>query len=372
MIRLRLKAQFPDQREPFVAKLNAAGPQGAPPNVNGPVARTWRDERGRICCDLEGYRFSLLDEPETSVDGDVFILVPKRGVAMRLIRRGSIHNSLLFTERCDQLCVMCSQPPKRSNDSWLFPLYRQAIALADEGSVIGITGGEPTLYKDELLALLSYIAEVRPDIQFHILSNGQHLTRADVPALRSVHERLKIQWGIPLYSSEPGEHNEIVGKAGAFARLMEGLLLLGASGANIELRTVVLKKNVLSLARLAAYVGRNLDFVRFWAIMATEPIGYAKANFDDVYFDHSIFFAPVGAALDMARLFDIETALYNFPHCTVPAEYRRACVSSISDWKNKYLPVCEGCEAKSACCGFFEWYNSRWRFEGVKAIKGGN
>ena len=53
--------------------------------------------------------------PAADLDGDVVLVHPsadRPGRIERLLRAGSPHNTLLVTERCDQLCVMCSQPPR--------------------------------------------------------------------------------------------------------------------------------------------------------------------------------------------------------------------------------------------------------------------
>ena len=49
------------------------------------------------------------------LNGAVLLIDPERGIAERILRAGSQHNTLLVTERCDQLCVMCSQPPKKTH-----------------------------------------------------------------------------------------------------------------------------------------------------------------------------------------------------------------------------------------------------------------
>ena len=56
------------------------------------------------------------------LDGDVVLVTPSQGRVERLIRKNSRHNTLLVTERCDQLCVMCSQPPKKNPRGSLRPL----------------------------------------------------------------------------------------------------------------------------------------------------------------------------------------------------------------------------------------------------------
>ena len=73
-----------------------------------------------------------------------------------LWRATSPHNSVLLTERCDNYCLMCSQPPRDIDDGYLldrtFELIRQ---LPPDVEQILYTGGEPTLYGDRFLDLLS-------------------------------------------------------------------------------------------------------------------------------------------------------------------------------------------------------------------------
>jgi hypothetical protein len=79
-------------------------------------------------------------------DGDVVRLEPERSAIHALYRRNSRSNSLLVTERCNNYCVMCSQPPKARDDSWIINDLMQAIPLmSPETTEIGITGGEPSL-----------------------------------------------------------------------------------------------------------------------------------------------------------------------------------------------------------------------------------
>src|SRR5438128_12496952 len=43
--------------------------------------------------------------------GDV-VSLDSRGYVRTLYRRGSPHNAIFATDRCNSFCVMCSQPPK--------------------------------------------------------------------------------------------------------------------------------------------------------------------------------------------------------------------------------------------------------------------
>ena len=363
MINLTFSADISWSGPPIVVKLVfGASPAGdiAEYSICG--------DTGIVSAEHEMGKFSFIPPQSDDFEGDILLLDPKRNRLQRLFRANSRHNTLLITERCDQLCVMCSQPPRNTNDRWRFPLYIKAITMAPDNATICLSGGEPTLYKEELLGLLEDVAKARPDINFHILSNGQHFVEEDVPRLRSIHASINVLWGIPLYAADAEIHEDIVDKPMAFNLLMKNLFLLGAAKAQIELRTVVMAPNVLELERLAIFISTHLDFIGYWAVMAMEPVGYAKANLKRLFYDHSIAPQPVHKALDVAIARDIEVRLFNFPRCTVGEQYRHFCAQSISDWKRKYVDICDTCEERSQCSGFFEWYSEKSQWEQIKAI----
>lgn len=289
--------------------------------------------------------------------GDVVLVEPQAGRAERLIRATSDHNSLLVTERCDQLCQMCSQPPKKTHVD-RFEAFRQACRLAPEGAVIGITGGEPTLYKQQLFDLLERTLQERPDLAFHVLTNGQHFEERDVERLR-VSKYRAVQWGIPLYGAAPELHDEIVGKQGAFQRLKHSFRQLMMAGANVELRTVILSSNYHQLPDLARYVSTRLGFIDAWSIMQLENIGFARNRWGTLYVNHRVDFEPVASAINISLLNGVSPRLFNFPRCTIPAEYRDFAAASISDWKRRYARACDSCSQKDLCSGFFEWHPER-------------
>lgn len=288
------------------------------------------------------------------LDGDVVIVDPVAGRAERILRRSSAHNTLLVTERCDQLCIMCSQPPKKTHVD-RFALLEEACLLAEPGSLIGVSGGEPTLYKEQLLGLLERVLGERPDLEFHVLTNGQFFEPDDVPRLRD-RRYAGVSWGIPIYAPDPELHDRIVGKEGAFARLENTMADLMLAGARVELRTVLVSDNVGELPDLARYVVKRLRFVEAWSIMQLERIGFARNRWASLFVDHGRDFGPVGAALDVALLHGVRAQLFNFPRCTVPEPWRHLARASISDWKRRYAEACAPCAERDLCSGFFEWH----------------
>ncbi|TFF19864.1 His-Xaa-Ser system radical SAM maturase HxsC [Jiella endophytica] len=364
MIPLRFKVDPLPVDEPIVTRLRAADAPDAGPfdavflGADGPVSEF----------DLAGFPLRLHDAPIEDVEDDVILVLPGQASAHRLIRAASPHNTLLVTERCDQLCLMCSQPPKRHHVD-MFPHFREAVRLAPRDVYIGLSGGEPTLFKEDLFRFLLDAIEARPDVRFHILTNGQHFEESDVETLASIpHDR--VLWGIPLYSHVPARHDEIVVKPGAFDRLMRSFAILARAGAAIELRTVVMKPNAPDLVALARLVTTRLPFISVWALMQLENIGYGRKNWNDLFLDTSApdAFAPIAEATDLVRARGIQALLYNFPLCTVPAAYRSLAPRTISDWKQRYLDACTTCSARGACSGFFEWYPDDRGFSGVAPL----
>jgi len=351
MIPLRLRAEGARGGEPFIVRLG--DPESGA--VIGPWDAIFRDVAdGTAAYQSRHGMLRLSGVAASDLSGDILLVDPGRGVAHRLIRAGSPHNSFLVTERCDQLCVMCSQPPKEHHAD-LFSFFIQAALLAPRGITIGITGGEPTIYKEQLLAFLRRVLAARPDLNFHVLTNAQHFCEDDAGELAALPAG-KVLWGIPLYAPDSGLHDKIVDKQGAFDRLSDSLALLARCGAAIELRTVLMSVNAATLASLATFIAANVPFITVWAIMQLENIGYGRKNWDRLFFDSGASFTQLAAAIDTARGRGVAVALYNFPLCTVPAPYRDLAHASISDWKRRYLEPCAGCQLRRRCGGFFAWY----------------
>lgn len=304
--------------------------------------------------ELNGLELGLETIAIDQLHNDVIMIQPNSKLGHRLIRANSPHNTLLITEQCDQLCLMCSQPPKTHHVD-LFESFFEAVSLAPKGSTIGITGGEPLLHKERLFEFFTKTYRQRPDIQFHVLTNGQHFTNEDIKFLSSNVSK-NILWAVPIYSAEEDRHDEIVGKTGAYRRLMESFITISETTSAFELRTVLLNKNVAGLADLANFITTHIPFADFWSIMQLEPIGYGRKVWGSEFVDTSADFSPIARALNIAEARDMNAYLYNFPLCTIPSEFRRFSVRSVSDWKLKYLDFCEPCEAKKSCGGFFEWY----------------
>lgn len=358
MIQLRIPVQPFPVVEPLVVRLretcDAPGPHDAMlVGIDG-------DRREY---DFQGFSLEVDAPKGVTLADDVIMIFPGQDSARRLIRADSRHNTLLVTEQCDQLCVMCSQPPKKHHVD-LFRDLTIAASLAPHLAYIGISGGEPLLHKRQLLEMLAKATTERPDLTFHILTNGQHFDEEDVPLLKEIGTN-KVLWGIPLYAADAVLHDTIVKKTGAFERLLETFSILFRAGSSIELRTVVLEQNYGLMPELASFVGTTLPFMERWAIMQLESIGFGRMNWSRIFKDTSIDFEAIARAINIASTKGVPVQLYNFPLCSIPEAYRGHAPAAISDWKNKFETFCSGCSSRPRCGGFFEWYDHNKGFKGL-------
>lgn len=87
--------------------------------------------------------------------------------------------------------------------------------------------------------------------------------------------------------------------------------------------------------------------------MGLEYQGYTPHNIEKLWQDPVEYSGYLSEAV--LYLFDMgmNVSIYNHQLCVTPQELWPFCQRSISDWKNVYLPVCENCEVRNQCGGFF-------------------
>src|SRR3954470_13787196 len=78
--------------------------------------------------------------------GDIVHSTPDGTDLHVLWRVASDQNSILLTERCDNYCLMCSQPPRDRDDHWLLDQANELLTMLPRNTrAVCFTGGEPTL-----------------------------------------------------------------------------------------------------------------------------------------------------------------------------------------------------------------------------------
>ncbi|NJM08309.1 His-Xaa-Ser system radical SAM maturase HxsC [Candidatus Gracilibacteria bacterium] len=301
-------------------------------------------------------------------DGDIVRVEPERCALAVLYRARSAYNSMLVTERCDNYCIMCSQPPKQRADGWLVDeLFEMIPLMAPDTPELGITGGEPALLGGQLPALVRCLATTLPQTAVHVLSNGRAFADEAFARALAAAQHPDLMLGIPLYGALPEHHDYIVQRRGAFDETIRGILNLKRHGVRVELRFVIHAETHAWLPPFARFVARNLVFVDHVALMGLELMGFARSNLDALWIDpidyqHEL--VEAASILERARMF---VSIYNHQLCVLDPRVHHLARRAISDWKNRYFEECDNCSVRTACGGFFA-SNSHRRSRGIAAV----
>src|SRR6266571_6126595 len=286
--------------------------------------------------------------------GDVVVLNPSGAVNV-LFRRSSPFNTILTTENCNSFCLMCSQPPKTEDDSYRVGLILRLLALIDPGAVeLVISGGEPTLLGDNFVAILEKAAHCLPSTALHVLTNGRRFKDAVFAERLAAIAHHDLMLGIPLYSDLDHQHDYVVQARGAFDETIAGFYNLAMHNVRLELRVVLHKQTYERLPQLAGFIARNLPFVEHVAFMGLEMFGFTPKNLDVLWIDPVDYQAQLEKATLALAMRGMAVSIYNHQLCTLPRSVWPYARKSISDWKNVYLDVCEGCGVREFCGGFFQ------------------
>jgi len=162
-------------------------------------------------------------------------------------------------------------------------------------------------------------------------------------------------------------HDHVVQARGAFEETLMGILRLKDARQRVEVRVVLHALTAPGLVETCNWLARNLPFVDHVALMGLENTGFALANQELLWIDPVDYADDLAAGVALLAGAGVNVSVYNLPRCVLDREVWPFAVQSISDWKNAFLPECDGCVEQTHCGGFFS--TGRPRFSrGVKAL----
>ena len=305
---------------------------------------------------IDKYKFPLvygIENIQKLKDDDVVLIEPNGSINI-LYEKSSKNNVLLITQGCNCSCIMCPQNISDSEKDygWL-DLNKKLISLIDRKTqYLGITGGEPTLKKEDLLEIISDCKKRLPHTSLALLTNGMLLDNFDyVKKLVSIkHPDLTFQ--IPLYSDTDTEHNRIIG-ANGFYKTIKGIHNLALFKQKIEIRTVIHALTYKRLPNLAEFIYRNFPFANHVALMGLEVEGLAKNNIAKLWIDPHNYNDELEKAVVFLHRSFMNVSIYNHQLCILSKPMWPFAKKAISSWKNIYLQICDKCAVQQLCGGFF-------------------
>lgn len=260
------------------------------------------------------------------------------------------------TNQCNSNCIMCPDSVKlrtRPNEVTREKLLEQIGEINPEAEHVDITGGEPTLLKEQLPELIEAVFRQAPDAEVLMLSNGRSFAAGGYTERFSAfaHRRLKIE--IPIHGDCAELHDRIAGCPESFVQTRAGIHHLLEAGVEVGIRIVVSRLNYSRLNELIRFISREFPEIKYVNLMGMEVLGNAWKNREQVWIEFDEVKDSLQQAVEQCFACGIIPSLYNYPLCLFDRKYWYCYRNSISDYKIRYFEECEKCTEKSRCGGFF-------------------
>jgi His-Xaa-Ser system radical SAM maturase HxsC len=212
-------------------------------------------------------------------DGDVLGYDHSSRKFRTLFRRNSAHNSFLVTERCNNYCLMCSQPPKDVDDRWILKEIIESLPFIDPATpALTFTGGETLSDWEDFMTVLKECRDRLPATAIQVLTNGRAFANSEIVDAWKGIGHPNLMAAIPVYASVDHIHDHVVQAKGAFDETVLGILKLKDRGQRVEIRVVLHALTAPILEETGRWIARNLPFVDHVALMGLENTGFAIAN----------------------------------------------------------------------------------------------
>ena len=263
---------------------------------------------------------------------------------------------IYVTNQCNSNCIMCPDSVKlrtRPNEVTMENLLEQIGEINPEAEHVDITGGEPTLLKEQLPELIEAVFRQAPDAEVLMLSNGRSFAVGGYTERFSAfaHRRLKIE--IPIHGDCAELHDRIAGCPESFVQTRAGIHHLLEAGVEVGIRIVVSRLNYGRLNELIRFISREFPEIKYVNLMGMEVLGNAWKNREQVWIEFDEVKDSLQQAVEQCFACGIIPSLYNYPLCLFDRKYWYCYRNSISDYKIRYFEECEKCTEKSRCGGFF-------------------
>ena len=292
-----------------------------------------------------------VDELDRLKIGDV-VLVNTEGEIIVFYQKKSNDNIIFITQACNCNCIMCPQALNKEEKNYT-NLNIDLIKLIDKKTeFLALTGGEPTLHKEELIRIIGECKKHLPKTSLILLTNGINFEDFDFTKELISISHPDVTIAVSLQSDIDKIHNMMMEKE-VFYRTLKGIYNLARFKQKIEIRIVITKLNYQRLNNFAEFIYYNFPFVYHIALMGLEPTGNALKNIDRLWVDPFEYKDILKETVQILHQRDMFVSIYNHQLCTLHVALWQFAEKSISIWKNIYLDLCERCDYKNDCGGFF-------------------
>ncbi len=221
---------------------------------------------------------------------------------------------LRLTMACNERCAFCNvpvedfrpaTPPDHVLEAELAPF------LDGQTQTLTISGGEPTLLRKRLLALVRRARE--GGVRFVELQTNAILIDAAYAA--DLAEAGVTSAFVSLLSHDPAHHDALTEVEGSHVRCVRGIRALHDAGIRVTLNPVTTRQTQHLLPAYMDFVGTELAFVRLVSLSAVQPHGRARGHLERLLPDYDVLAEHTRVARGVAEAHGIEVVN---PYCGLP------------------------------------------------------
>ena len=205
---------------------------------------------------------------------------------------------LRLTMACNERCPFCNVPVE--DYAVVTPSAEEIAAqlrafLASGEKTLTISGGEPTLYRQRLVALIRQARAGVPFVELQtnaVLIDESYAAELATAGLTSAF--------VSLLSDQAELHDALAGLAGAFERCLGGIDALLDAGVRVVLNPVTARTTQSRVADYVRFVAQRLPRVESVSLSAVQPHGRARTNLA-LLPDYAVLARSVREAREVAR-----------------------------------------------------------------------
>ena len=295
---------------------------------------------------------------ENFLEYDIIELIPFKNnkvIVKRIFKSDSEDNILFLTNKCNSNCLFCpdSNELRKNTKEYIKESIDLIHLLPQSVKHIGITGGEPTILKDNFFKILEECKMNLPSINYTIITNGRMFYYKDFCKRYKECHPYNTKVAIALHHYNDIEHDKITQVKGSFKQTFLGIKNLLSLNERVEIRIVLNKTNYKFLNKMANLIGENFKNVEEVNILSLELLGNAGQNYENFWINKEEINSALELALPIFIKNRIKVNLYNFPLCLLKSEFWNITKRSITDYKSKYGENCQDCLVYNKCDGFF-------------------
>ncbi len=268
---------------------------------------------------------------------------------------------------CNNNCIMCTNPPNFRCKEGAKDYEAQKVLgriesdkkmIANSGSDINLTGGEPTIHP-EFISFLKKIREKFPQNTIAFSSNGRRFFYENFT--RELLEIDRIRVHIVVHSSDEKIHDSITRVPGSFQQTIKGLeniFKYKNDSHMVELRVVLLKQNYKEIDNLYELFYNKFSAAGRVCTIFPEYEGIAEKNFDFIKITFPEVKPYIENSLEKWRKRFNHFYLFHFPLCAINHNYWDHLARSLPPNHPEifFMEKCEKCFYKDSCLGVYKDY----------------